>query len=262
MSAITTGVFHSNAALSSGSNWTVTKPAGTVDGDLMLVSFFLNTASGTTVTSTPSGWTQGFFNSTSLLTGLIGYWWKRAAAEPASWSWQFSAFADGAFGFVSTSGIDATTPVLATSTLNDAGTTTATCNSPSWAGAANAVSICLLGFQPNPGAITPPAGYNDSTDGWTDNDGTEYGFHYGNLTTQLGVTSLPSRSFTSVTAVGHDTLQVALQVAVTGGASILSNPSPGQAWRHHYWKMQGRPFLVATPTAGVAPQVTYGYGSN
>jgi hypothetical protein len=70
---------------SSGAGLTVTKPAGTVDGDIIIVNAYLELSSNTW-SSVGSGFTLLKTNTVSgEFTETI--WWKRASSEPASWTW-------------------------------------------------------------------------------------------------------------------------------------------------------------------------------
>lgn len=78
---------NSSAGGASGAGLAITKPTGTVDGDLILVLAYLETDTNTWA-SVGSG-----FNTSAALTinqtGLfkLQAWWKIAASEPASWTW-------------------------------------------------------------------------------------------------------------------------------------------------------------------------------
>lgn len=71
--------------------WTVNKPAGVVDGDLLLVAFAIG--SGATVNTVPAGWT--LLSRTVFSTQELFIYWKIAASEGASWAWVFSATQSG-----------------------------------------------------------------------------------------------------------------------------------------------------------------------
>ena len=73
---------------SSGATLTVSKPAGTVDGDLLVVCII--TPANETISSVPSGWTL----ITEEQVGANGWnraYWKIAASEGASWQWTKSS---------------------------------------------------------------------------------------------------------------------------------------------------------------------------
>lgn len=71
----------------SAGSLTVTKPTGTVDGDILLAWAYLETNTNSWAT-VPAGWTAialtGASNAGKFRMDL---WWKRAASEGASWAW-------------------------------------------------------------------------------------------------------------------------------------------------------------------------------
>jgi hypothetical protein len=75
----------STAGNANGNNLTVTKPTGTADGDLLVVSAYLENATNTW-SSVGAG-----FNALTRATNTAGFsmqrFWKIAASEPASWTW-------------------------------------------------------------------------------------------------------------------------------------------------------------------------------
>jgi hypothetical protein len=213
---------HTNGSGGAGANFTLTRGAVS-DKDLMIASFMLN---GTgTPSSVPSNWTQGGLKTSGLI-GLFGWWWKVAgSSEASSYSWQFSAFQDGAFGLWIGTGADPVAPIKATSTLADAGANTGTpitAGSVSWTGATDVVSVILVGVQPVV-TVTSPSGWT-TTDGWTDSDGTDSGFHYGNLTTVAAATSLASKTLTVSGTTGADSQQIAVKVAAPTAVAVRAMP--------------------------------------
>lgn len=65
---------------------TVTKPTGTVDGDIMIAPIYWQ--SGTVaMTTVPTGWTLKEATADPSLEYQTNYYWKRASGEPASWDW-------------------------------------------------------------------------------------------------------------------------------------------------------------------------------
>lgn len=67
----------------------VSAPAGLADGDILLVSFYWE-AAGQTLTP-PAGWTQvpgaPVRNVAVSPNFMLDAYWKRASAEPSSWTW-------------------------------------------------------------------------------------------------------------------------------------------------------------------------------
>lgn len=77
----------------SGAAITVTKPTGTVDGDLILVVAYLetDTNSWSSVGAGFNVWAAAGKANTGAF--LMQVWWKIAASEPASWTWTPTATA-------------------------------------------------------------------------------------------------------------------------------------------------------------------------
>lgn len=70
---------------------TVTKPTGTVDGDILFCWIGWRKTSACTIDSVPSGWTE--LGSYTANDDKYALYYKIAASEPASWDWSFSASA-------------------------------------------------------------------------------------------------------------------------------------------------------------------------
>lgn len=68
----------------SGADVVITKPTGTVDGDILVAVIYHDTA----ITSVPSGWT---LIHTTLNTANASSYWKRAASEGASYTWSHTS---------------------------------------------------------------------------------------------------------------------------------------------------------------------------
>jgi hypothetical protein len=70
----------------SGGALTVTKPTGTLDGDLIIVVGYLETASNTWA-SVGSGFVLARAAQAEGTEFTLSVWWKIASGEPASWTW-------------------------------------------------------------------------------------------------------------------------------------------------------------------------------
>jgi hypothetical protein len=75
---------------SGGGTVVVNKPAGVVQGDLLIAYIGWNNSGGTTITGVPDGWTpiDSFTNGTDL--GVAFYWLIAGPAEPSSYVWTLS----------------------------------------------------------------------------------------------------------------------------------------------------------------------------
>lgn len=145
----------SASANASGTTLTITKPAGTVSGDVLVA--FLNTTSSSP--TAPSGWTL----VTSSLLGDFIYLKVAGGSEPASYAWT-SGSVTWSGGISCFSGVDNSTPWDVSPTINtfstSASVTTLTANAMLVGGnSANAA-----------GNITPPAGFTE----WWESGGSSH----------------------------------------------------------------------------------------
>lgn len=76
----------SNQGNASGAGLTVTKPTGTVDGDLIIVVAYLETGTNTW-SSVGAGFTRVAQTPEAGTEFTVQMWWKWASGEPASWTW-------------------------------------------------------------------------------------------------------------------------------------------------------------------------------
>lgn len=151
----------SNSAPASSTTCTVTKPAGTLDGDILYVHVKLN-GSYTTLTP-PSGWT--LLHSQGLGTGKEARsYWKAASSEGSSYTWTTDTSITWAAGMISIIGGDTSALDAEVGSTDSSSTTTATC-----AGLTTTVdnTLVILSVVNGGGAATTPnanmAEYSDSS---------------------------------------------------------------------------------------------------
>jgi len=77
------------SSLSDPYNITVTKPTGTVDGDILFC--WIGWYAAVTIDSVPSGW--ALLGEYLVNTDRYALYWKKASGEGASWIWSFTATA-------------------------------------------------------------------------------------------------------------------------------------------------------------------------
>jgi hypothetical protein len=77
------------SSLSGAYDVTVTKPTGTVDGDMLFQAWATQGAPGAAVDSVPAGWNLVFTRLVSSAYRFYLYW-KVAYLEGASWVWSFT----------------------------------------------------------------------------------------------------------------------------------------------------------------------------
>jgi hypothetical protein len=77
------------ASLTTPFNITVTKPTGTVDGDILFCWIgWYNSPNPGTIDSTPSGWMK--LGDYTVKLDKYALYYKIAASEPSSWTWSFT----------------------------------------------------------------------------------------------------------------------------------------------------------------------------
>lgn len=120
-------VCESGTGSTSPYNLVVDKPTGAVDGDLLVVAFYHDDS---TVTTVPDGWTQiaSIENTRAAVHFFIRAYWKRASSEPATWTWSITtaswyAWVSAAYtgGLASGDALDGT-PTTYANTIADSST--------------------------------------------------------------------------------------------------------------------------------------------
>lgn len=95
---------------SSGTTTVVTKPTGTVDGDLLVVIIGNRTIGTKTVASVPSGWTL-IKTETGATNKIVAAYWKIASSEPTTWTWTWTASGFNAGSALRINGNDPSSPI-------------------------------------------------------------------------------------------------------------------------------------------------------
>lgn len=140
--------------------WTINKPTGTADGDVMVATLVYG---GTTTTCTPpAGWTET--KRTTFGTRVMVTYQKVASSEGASYTFTLSTAADGAHAISSFRGCDTTTPVYAvgnasyTSTTDIVGPTVTTTQNDDW--------LIFVAGDNNSNTLGVPAGMTMRAETW------------------------------------------------------------------------------------------------
>ena len=97
-------------------SFSIGKPAGVVDGDVMIMTAATQDSNGSTVLDPPAGWTlvRMSYLAPPTNAGQVLYtWWKVAEGEPASYTLSFPAglFKLAVVGIVAYSGVDTGNPI-------------------------------------------------------------------------------------------------------------------------------------------------------
>jgi cellulose synthase/poly-beta-1,6-N-acetylglucosamine synthase-like glycosyltransferase/DNA-binding NarL/FixJ family response regulator len=150
----------SRAACASGcSGGGMTRPPGTVDGDLMLA--FITISPKKTPTP-PAGWNFITSASEGNNVSTYAYWRLAAAGDPVGWTWTWSGSTAHSTAGISYSGVDTVTPVDTSAGASDAGGSTHTAPSVTTA-VANEMIVTAHALD-TLATWTPPTGMTERSD--------------------------------------------------------------------------------------------------
>jgi hypothetical protein len=102
----------SSAANATALTLSIPRPAGVLSGDVMLASVDVR---GRPAVTAPTGWTQILRSDNGKVMTKLTYYRLATAAEPTTYTWQFSRAQAASGGIVAYSGVDQGAPVLASS---------------------------------------------------------------------------------------------------------------------------------------------------
>lgn len=185
------------SAAAEAASITISKPTGTVEGDLMIASFTGDGNAGNAPTG-PAGWTLGDEGNPGGGDGSnawTAWWWKIAGpSEPASYDFSQTGSADSAGGIITLTGTHETTPI---DTHSEA---MATSNTPTASGittTADDSMLVIVGGQQNGGTAmdwTPPGGVTQRYENATTGSGVG---NFGGTEPFLTAGATGSRAFSS-----------------------------------------------------------------
>jgi len=142
----------------------VNKPAGTVNGHVMIafIGYFRNSGVPTTPPTAPSGWTalasspqHGYWGST---TGWILHaYWKVASSEGSSYTWTLASSTDTTGSISTYSGCHASTPIDVSGGNGRDSEPNATWNAPTVTLPVAEWAICAYGVPGYRTVSTPPS---------------------------------------------------------------------------------------------------------
>lgn len=140
---------------------TVTKPAGVVDGDVMVA--FVVISADQTITAAPAGWTLLDSKNTGTATGDCRHacYYKAASGEGASYQWTFAAGADCAAAILAYSGASITAPINVSGSKLMSGSTVTHVAPSVIPASGNTVTLTAFGVNPvfnGDTTFTTPAG--------------------------------------------------------------------------------------------------------
>lgn len=200
-----------SATPSSGTAITITKPAGTVSGDVLVAMVEVRLVGGAPTVTPPAGWT---LVGTALLgsNNRVGVWTRVAGgSEPANYTWTASASVNGSAGLILR--YVPQTPTQAPGVVD--AVAMGSVSSPASAPSVNATgdNDTLIALFSTAGSVgsTP----TDMTQRAAIGSGSDVAYAYDQLLTQTGATG--TREWTgSTTAIGFTVALLANQ----GGSRI------------------------------------------
>jgi hypothetical protein len=157
--------FRSASSGSAGSGvltLSIGKPAGTVQGDVMVASIAVRPETATI--TPPSGWTlvRRLDNASSVANSLAVYYKVAGASEPSSYSWSLSTSTGSAGGIAAFSGVDTSNPIDIENGQNTpSGLSHATPSISTTV--ADAMLVASFGFSSS-ATWTPPTGMTEAYD--------------------------------------------------------------------------------------------------
>lgn len=194
-------------------NVSVTKPSGTVNGDL-LVAFGFADPDGAQLTA-PGGWTSRGTGTSAAGFGQV--WTKVAASEGSSYTFTGSGSSDNAVSIVCVQGANTSSPLDGGPTFaNNGGASTSSHSAPS-VSPATSDALLLCGhwiIHGSSSTFTPPSGMTeqvDATSGWAAVEVSSVGL------SSSGATG--TKSATSSTATQSPYGNLCVSVAIKGEVS-------------------------------------------
>lgn len=154
----------SGSVTASGSSVTISKPAGTVDGDF-LVAFQSQGSSGAQANLTgPASWTLEGSGGVDGNSGVVQVWTRIASSEPASWVWGKLAAAGNMCVSVLCFSSPAATPEDGTTVYDDSTTsnTTPTSSGITTTFDSDIICLCIMANASGP-TISTPTGMTQRT---------------------------------------------------------------------------------------------------
>lgn len=223
-----------SASATTGTSLTVSKPSGTVSGDVLITAIAVRPSTATI--TAPAGWTlirTVTQTSESGSTNRLSTYYKAAGgSEPASYAWGFSSSVGGVVaGVLSFSGVSNTSPIDVSSS-----STTTTLTSSASSVTTTVANSMIISVHETPSSLqySPPAGMTEVVDrsSLTPADllGIMLGMNYGTKSA-VGVTG--SKTATASPSLGGDTDNgtaqlIALRPA-TGVTAFAINVGSGTA---------------------------------
>lgn len=141
---------------------TVNVPAGTTNGDVMVVGVQYG---GSTQMTTPAGWTLiNHVNNSFSTTQNLTTFYRVASSEPASYTWTMPSLVCWITAAGSYSGVDNSTPINAQTTVGVTTGTSLVANAVTTTMANDTIVTIFAGYNGTSTTWTPPAGQTERVD--------------------------------------------------------------------------------------------------
>ena len=173
------GIGSASTSGTGGDHITVNVPSGVTPGDVMIAQVAVRGGSGTTLTA-PAGWSlvRRDNNGSNLLQAAYSHVVPTSPAEPASYTWNFSAGNDGTAAIADFVGVSTVSPVEVHNGQSNASSTSITAPSVTIASGHNADLLLEMFATATGSAVSVPPG---STYVWgfpADSSGAGMGMAY------------------------------------------------------------------------------------
>lgn len=165
-SAATIG-FRSAASAAGGTNssLTITKPTGTVSGDVLVAAIAIRPE--TLTITPPSGWSLVLSqaNTNTQANAVAVYTKVAGASEPTSYTWSFSAGSTGSSGGIAAfTGVDSVTPVNVSGGATTGVSASVSVNAPSVTTTVANTMLVTVHADSNANTWAPPSGMTEAFD--------------------------------------------------------------------------------------------------
>jgi hypothetical protein len=231
-SFVKTEIFTASNVGGSGTTVTLTKPSGTVSGDV-LIAAMNNIGASRSVTTIPSGWTliKEELVATSPAVGLWVFKKVAGGSEPASYDFVFNYDFNGSGGIVAYSG-GADVSVTGAVTTTSGGSSPYTVTAPAVTTPDNDSLLVWIGTLnvPTPTAaatFTAPSGYTKRWEQSTSYNNAAITMADDELAT-AGSSGAASGSVANASGGTSNALGLLVAIAPTGGASTIAASGSGE----------------------------------
>lgn len=222
------------SSTASGGTLTVSKPTGTLSGDVMLAS--ITVVTNTSTVTAPAGWVlvQSVNQTTGNTSRLYTYYKVAGAAEPASYAWTFTGANVGTVGGIASfTGVDTTSPIDVSTSQTTASSTSHTAPSITTTVAGDML-VTIHSFASSR-TWTPPGGMTEAVDRYSRNgtggSGVSLGMNYEArpATGATGTRTAVASGSADRGATHSIALKAVIVVVTPGGFNAFETSTPANA---------------------------------